>query len=213
MEANQVIEKILSDARAEAEKIKEKAQEKEATEQAKIDEQLTGYNKQTETLAQKAADDKKLHLLAAARMKIAKDFLAEKRKILDEVFTQAREQLLKLPDEKYRKLMINLMLKAVETGEEQVIIDKNEKRIDRQLIDQVNQQLRSNPSTSLASTSLETGRAGSKGLLTLSEERQDLGGGFILKRGKIKNNVSLEVIISQARRELEIELAKELFEK
>jgi vacuolar-type H+-ATPase subunit E/Vma4 len=197
MEANQVIEKILSDARAEAEKIKEKAQEKEATEQAKIDEQLTGYKKQTETLAQKAAEDKKLHLLAAARMKIAKDFLAEKRKILDEVFTQAREQLLKLSDERYRKLMINLMLKAVETGDEQVIIDKNEKRIDRQLVDQVNQQLHSK----------------SKGHLTLSEEKQDLGGGFILKRGKIKNNVSLEVLIAQARRELEIELAKELFEE
>jgi len=197
MEANQVIEKILSDARAEAEKIKEKAQEKEAAEQAKIDERLTEYNKQTETLAQKAAEDKKLHLLAAVRMQVAKELLTEKRKILDEVFSQAREQLLKLPDEKYRQLMINLMLKAVETGDEQVIVDKNEKRIDRQLIDQVNQQLRSK----------------SKDHLTLSEERQDLGGGFILKRGKIKNNVSIEVLISQTRRGLEIELAKELFEK
>jgi len=46
----------------------------------------------------------------------------------------------------------------------------------------------------------------------LSDERQDLRGGFVLRRGKIKNNVSFEVLLNQARKKLEIELAKELFE-
>jgi vacuolar-type H+-ATPase subunit E/Vma4 len=49
--------------------------------------------------------------------------------------------------------------------------------------------------------------------LRLADERHDFGGGFILKRGKIKNNVSFDVLLAQARRDLEIELAKELFEK
>ncbi len=53
---------------------------------------------------------------------------------------------------------------------------------------------------------------GYKGNLRLSEQRQNLGGGFILRRGRIKNNVSLEILLAQARKELEIELAKELFE-
>ena len=92
--------------------------------------------------------------------------------------------------------MAGLMLKAVETGDEEVIIDENEKRIDPDLIDEVNGQL---------------DRDG-KRELRLSDERQYLGGGFILKRGKIKNNVSLDVLLAQARRDLEIELAKELFE-
>jgi len=205
MEAEQVVEKILSDAKTEAEKIQNQAQEKEAAEQAGYDEQLDEYRKQTEILSQKAAENKKLHLLAAARMQNARDLLAEKRKILDEVFTQARGQLLNLPDNQYRQLITNLMLKAVETGDEEVIIDKNEKRIDLQLVNQVNEQLQSVSSTSL--------RAGGRGNLTLSDERKDLGGGFILKHGKIKNNASLEVLLAQARRELEIELAKELFEK
>jgi V/A-type H+-transporting ATPase subunit E len=195
MEAEQVVEKILADAKTEAEKIQNQAQEKEAVEQAGYDEQLDGYRKQTEILSQKAAENKKLHLLAAARMQNARDLLAEKRKILDEVFTQARGQLLNLPDDQYRQLITNLMLKAVETGDEEVIIDKNENRIDQQLINQVNEQLPS----------------GGKGNLTLSKERKDLGGGFILKHDKIKNNASLDVLLTQARRELEIELAKELF--
>jgi len=195
MDAEQVVEKILSDARGEAEKIKNQAQEKEAAEQAKLDEQLAEYNKQTEIVAQKAAKAKRLHLLSAARMEIAKELLTEKRKILDEVFARARKLLLNLPDDQYRQLMTNLMLKAVETGDEEVIVDKNENRIDQDLINQVNEQLRSN----------------GKGNLRLSDQRQDLGGGFILRRGKIKNNVSFEVLLTQARRDLEIELAKELF--
>ena len=195
MDAEQVVEKILADAKAEAEKIKKQADDKEAAEQAKLNEQLGKYNKQTELLAQKAGEDKKAHLLAAARMDIAKDYLAEKRKILDEVFAQARQKLQNLPDGEYRKLITRLMLKAVETGDEEVIIDNNEKRIDQKFIEQINRQL----------------GPGYKGNLRLADVRQNLGGGFILKRGKIKNNVSIEVLLAQARKELEIELAKKLF--
>ena len=195
MEAEQVLGKILADAKAEAEKIKSKAQEKENAEQAKLDEQLSDYKKQTNIIAQKAGEDKKAHLLAAARMNIAKDYLAEKRKILDEVFAKARQKLQNLPDAEYCKLMTKLMLKAVETGDEEVIIDKKEKRIDQQLINKINEQLNSNK----------------KGNLKLSDKREDIEGGFILKRGKIKNNVSIEVLLAQARKELEIELAKKLF--
>ena len=193
MEAEQVVEKILSDAQAEAEKIKKEADEKEAAEQAELTEQLEEYEKQTEILAQKSGEERKMRLLAAARMEIAKDFLGEKRKIFDEVFEQARIQFTNLPNEEYRKVMTELMVKAAETGDEEVIIDKKEKRINDELINQVNQQL------------------GNKGNLKLSEEKGNLGAGFILKRGKIKNDVSLQVLLEQARKELEIELAKELF--
>jgi len=195
MEAEQVIEKILADAKAEAEKIKKQAGRKQADEQAKFDEQLKEHEKQTKALAEKLANEKKLHLLAAARMNIAKEHLAEKNKILDEVFDQARQQLQSLPDEQYRRLVTNLILEAVETGDEEVIIDKEEKRIDAALIDQVNSKLASDR----------------KGNLKLSEDKMPLGGGFILRRGKVKTNVSFDVLLSRARKELEIELAKELF--
>lgn len=193
MNASKVTEKILSDAQADAEKIKKEADEKETSEQAELAEQLDEYEKQTEVLAQKSGEERKMRLLAAARMEIAKDFLGEKRKILDEVFEQAKIQFTNLPDEEYRNVMAQLMKKAAESGDEEVIIDKKEKRINDELINQVNQQL------------------GNKGNLKLSEEKGNLGAGFILKRGKIKNNVSLQVLLEQARKELEIELAKELF--
>ena len=195
MDAEQVVEKILADAKAEAEKIKQQAKENDTAEQEKLNEQLKEHKKQTKILAKKAAEEKKAHLLAAARMALAKELLAEKRKILDELFEQARQKLLSLPDEQYSELMTKLMLDAVETGDEEVIVDHNENRINQEFIKQINRRL----------------GPGYKGNLRLSQQKNNLGGGFIFKRGKIKNNLSFEVLLARARKELEIELAKDLF--
>jgi V/A-type H+-transporting ATPase subunit E len=91
--------------------------------------------------------------------------------------------------------MTKLMLQAVETGDEEIIIGKNEKCIDQKFVKQINREL----------------GPGFKGNLRLANETQNLTGGFILKRGKIKNNISINVLLQQARKELEIQLAKELF--
>lgn len=196
MDAEKVVEKILADAHSQADEIKKEASEKEKSQQAKLDEQLTQYRKETEQLAKKGAEAKKSHLLAAARMRIAKEYLAEKRKIVDEVFEKAKQQIKTLPDDRYRDIMSRLIESAVETGEEEVIVDRNESRIDENLIEGVNKKLSSSTK---------------KGNIKLSDQREDLQGGFILKRGKIKSNASLAVLLKQARDALEIDLAKELF--
>jgi vacuolar-type H+-ATPase subunit E/Vma4 len=87
------------------------------------------------------------------------------------------------------------MSEAVESGDEEVIIDEEEKRIDHEFIKQVNRRL----------------GCGYKGNLRLADERGDIGGGFVLRRGRIKNNFTFKVLLARARKELEIELAKELF--
>jgi len=195
MEAQQVIDKILSDAKAEAARILQQARQKEADEQASLDRELGEYTNTTQQLAEKAAEEEKAHLLAAARMEIAKLHLAEKRKILDEVFDQARSRIQNMPDGDYRSLMKKLMLEAVETGDEQVVVGRNENRIDMDFIKDVNREL----------------GPGFKGNLSLVQDERDTGGGFILRRGKIKTNVSIDVLLDQARKSLEIELARDLF--
>ena len=161
-----------------------------------FDKQLEQYRRETETLAKTSAEEKKAQMLAAARMNIAKQYLAEKTKILDEVFEKARQQLLELADDDYKKIMKKLMLAAVQSGDEEVIVDSKETRINQDFINALNQQLKS----------------ANKSNLKLSDEKQDIGAGFILSRGKIKTNVSIEVLLEQARKELEIQLGKELFE-
>ena len=196
MDGEQVIEKILSDARAEAEKIKSESEANLSREQGRLDEQLAKYGKETEELAKQKGKEKKAHMLAAARMEISKEYLAEKRRILEDVFEKASAQIKQLPDEEYLKIMSKLMIEAVETGDEEVVVGSEETRIDHEFIKMVNRKL----------------GPGFKGNLRLSEEKENIGGGFTLRRGKIKNNVSLDVLLEQGRKELEIELAKDLFE-
>ncbi len=195
MEAGQVIDKIMADAKAEAENIKRQAAERQAAERGELDEQLAQFAEETETMAQQAAEDEKAHRLAAARMAAAKEYLAAKVDILDEVFRRAQQKLRELPDNEYRAWMAKLMLEAVETGDEQVLAAKDDARIDERLVDEVNGKL----------------RADGKGKLTLSPDQHNLEGGFILARGRIRTNVSLGMLLDQARKDLEIELARTLF--
>jgi len=195
MEAQKVTDKILADAREQAQQIQEQTAQKQEIEQKKLEEQIAQYEKQTRDLAKKAARTKKQNLLSAARMEIAKEQLSEKRKILDEVFTQAKRQLQELPDQQYLNLIATLMERAVETGDEEVIIDKNETRINHEFIKNMNRRL----------------GPGFKGNLRLAQDKQNLQAGFILKRGRVKTNASFDVLIEQARQNLEIELARQLF--
>ncbi len=195
MEAEQVVEKILAEAKAEAEEIIKSAKDKAASEKAKLDEQLSKYRKETEALAKAAAEDKKMRMLATARMGIGKELLAVKVALLEEVFVKADEQIKSLGDEEYQQLIGDLMIKAVDTGGEEVVIGKEESRINEDLINNINQRLSGE----------------SKGNLHLADDRADIAGGFILRRGKIQVNVSTEVLFSEVREQLESELCNELF--
>jgi V/A-type H+-transporting ATPase subunit E len=193
MQAEQVVEKILSDARAQADAIRKQAGEREAAEMAKVNEDLARFEQQTKTLAEKAAADERSQRLAVARMEAAKEYASAKASLLDEVFNQARQKLEKLPDNEYRELMARLMAAAVETGTEKVIAGKNDARIDAKLVADVNARLKD------------------KGKLTLADEKHNFGGGFLLQRGRVRTNVSLTVLVEQARKDLEIEVATDLF--
>ena len=195
MNAEQVVEKILSDARSQAEKITAEASEKASTQESETQSKLAIFRKESATLAESAANDRKLQMLATARMSVQKQQLAVKAKLLDEVFVQAREQIANMPDDQYKELISSLMTKAVETGDEEVLVGKDEKRIDNSLIKQINRSL----------------GTGFKGNLILSQSSANISGGFILRRGKIQINVSTDVLLDQVREATEMELSKSLF--
>jgi V/A-type H+-transporting ATPase subunit E len=115
--------------------------------------------------------------------------------LLDKVFEMASEKVKGLSDKQYAELMGGLLEKAVETGDEEIVPGKTDARINTQLVKQVNRKL----------------GPGFKGNLRLSNEKTDIDGGFVLKRGNVKTNVSIEVLISTVRSELEIEIANEMF--
>lgn len=195
MNPQQVVDKILAEAQAQAEKIRSQAREHQAGEQARFDEQMAQFRQQTQQMAVQAAEAEKAQILALARMEAMKDYLGEKAKILDEVFARSRQRIRQLPDDEYRQLMVRLLREAVETGDEQVVAGKDDPRIDQKLVDEVNRQL------------ADQGKGG----LSLAEEKHSLGGGFLLKRGRIRTNVTTDVLVGQVRNDLEIELSRDLF--
>lgn len=195
MDAKEVIDKIIDDANKQKNEIEQQGNSEMEKLKNDLQNELSEYNKETQKLAKKAADDKKAHMLAASRMNIAREILGGKRKILDSVFEKAKQQLAQMPDNDYLDMIKKLMLNAVETGDEEVVVDQNEKRINQDFIKDINRQL----------------GPGFKGNLRLSETTEKIDGGFILKRGDIQNNASFEVLIGTAKLKLETELAKELF--
>lgn len=195
MDAEQVVSKILSEAKAQAETITGEAKEKCAAEEAELNESLAEYKKETETLAAEAGQDKKDRMLAGARMQLSKEYLAAKGEILDDVFEKAKEKIKNFSDQEYTELMGKLLAKAVETGDEEVVVGKGENRIDLNLVKQINRDL----------------GPGFKGNVRLSSEKANIQGGFVLKRGNIMTNVSIDVLVDQIRSDIEMELATELF--
>jgi len=187
MEAEQVVQKILDDAKAKAAEIIAAGQKDLQAEKDKFDAELKSYDEQTKALAKQAGEDTELQIMASARMENANDLLAKKMELLDDVFSQAVEQIVNLPDGEYLGLMQKLMTQAIKTGKEEVVVSKDEKRIDTSFLKKVSDGLK------------------------LSDEKGDFKAGFVLKDGKVKINVSVDILLAAARRELEIELAKDLF--
>lgn len=195
MKAEQVVEKILSQAQQEAQAILDQARSRIQQRRADLQGSRQNYAQQTEEKAKTAGEDKLARMLAAARMDLQKKRLAAKVDLLNEVFEKARQKINALPEEAYLDLMSRLIMKAVQTGDEEVLVGAQETRLNQKCIKQINQKL----------------GPGFKGNLRLSDEKADIDGGFILRRGKVRINASTGVLIDQMRQDLEIDLAAELF--
>lgn len=193
MSAEKVVEKILADAGVQTEKIKSEADNKvkQLTEQSTA--QLADFTKETSQLEKTAFEEAKSRVLATARMDIAKQNLQTRKSVIDDVFVKAADAIKNMSDTDYVQLMEKLVLASAETGDEQIVIGKNDSRFGPGFLESVNEKL--------------TG----KGNLSIADDKADIDAGFILRRGKVRINVSLEVLLSQTREELETELAKEIF--
>lgn len=195
MNAEQVVQKILSEAQDEARKILDEARDKAAEQGSQLDSEIADFEAKTSQLAAEAGEDKLQRMLAGARMDNAKQLLAAKLEILNDVFDRCKNAVNDLPDEHYLSWVMTAMKQAVESGDEEVIVGKDEKRINGAFIKKVNDQLGD----------------GFKGNLKLSAEKGDISGGFILLHGKVRINASTDVVIDDLRESMQIELAQTLF--
>ncbi len=195
MNADQVVEKILADAQAQADEISKKSQDEISKLNDGYRSDIENYKQETQQMASYAAQDKNQRMMAAARMDAAKQELETKRQIINSVFDKAAKMLIEMDEDTYLSLVEKLITKAVDTGDETIVLAEGEKKITSQFVKELNRKLGN----------------GYKGNLKISEQKCKGKAGFILKRGNISTNVTLDVLLEQARAELEIKISNELF--
>ena len=181
-------ERILSDARAEADLILAKAEQKssdviaDAMQRAEIERRETEAEMQEKS---KSIHEKKA---AAARLESAKILLKEKRKIIDGVYALAKERLLGLEKEDAVALASGLLTAYAEEGDTLFFAENYKYAVDVALLPIVKQ------------LGLE-----------ISQERVAIDGGFILQGKKSEKDLSYGALLNADREEYQAEIAKELF--
>ena len=117
--------------------------------------------------------------------------LGVRQKLVGEAFDASLKQMVEMAPDKYVKFADKLMAQAVSTGKEVVFVGKNEKHLDQRWIDGYN--------------------ASHNTTLTLSAERLPISGGFILRNDRIDTNCSWDMLLTDARADIETEVVKRLF--
>jgi len=183
-----ITEKILSDAKDEAEAILQEA-DKKAKEIAKAaedgaEERYKTVKAEAEERAREIAERR----AAAARLEAVKITLAKKRRVIDEVYASALKGLYALDKEDGLALISRLLKAYAEKGDEVIFAEDcpfAKEAAKLPLIQELG--------------------------LTVSSERAKITGGFMLK-GKISDkNLSFAALLEADREAHQAELAKELF--
>ncbi|MBQ4469449.1 MAG: V-type ATP synthase subunit E [Synergistaceae bacterium] len=117
--------------------------------------------------------------------------LGVRQQLVGEAFEASLKQMVEMAPDKYVKFADRLMNEAVKTGHEVVFVGQKEKHLDQRWLDGYN--------------------ASHNTSLTLSPEKLPIRGGFVLRDDKIDTNCSWEMLIADARADIETEVVKRLF--
>lgn len=183
--------KIEADAVREATAHREKVQEQ-------IDSITREANRQIDQIKAESAarlenEKKEVHRRRniVAELDVRKEDLAARRVLIDNALQSALGVLSGIPSGRYSSFMEKLLEEAMETGDEILLLSKDEKVINKSWIDAFNQKHKSK--------------------LEIYDENVPISGGFILRKGRVDTNCSWEMLLDSLRIELEAEVVKRLF--
>ena len=188
MGREEIVARVLSDAEKEAERVvaaaKKRAEEIVSSAQAEADAEIAAAEKEVMARAKLITDGK----AATARLDSRKVLLAEKRRVIDGVYSRALGTLCCLGEHDSVLLAERLLKENAEEGDEIVFSD--------------------NFSHADAVTALPVVR---EKKLTVSRERPKLTGGFILRGKHADKDVSYGAILAADREEHQAEIATAIF--
>ncbi len=197
MTIKDISEKIISDAKIQADKIIAQAEDNANNITSKGRKEADNIRKTILYKVNQEASLKKSKILTEANLGVKKTILLEKQKIMEDVFGNALESILKLGNKDYQNFIKKLILDNIEKGDETIFIGHSDKnRISKDFIEDINKELKAK---------------GKKGELKLSDSYLPVKGGIIIGSGAIRKNVSLELLLKDVREESETQISEILF--
>ena len=193
MAVDDILKKIKTDGEEVARKI---VAEGQAAADAVAREARTRADVQKKELrarAEQRAQEERNRITTLARLAARRELLDEKQALLDRVFDEAGKRIAEMEQGEYREFITGLLRSTVESGDEEVLIGKQESRLDQAFLNSVSKEL------------------GLGGGLKRASERRQIMAGFILRSGRVETNCALSTILRDAREKLETEVAAILF--
>lgn len=183
--------KIQADAQTEADEIIDKAKAQADKIEKATDAQIKEIQDNYTTRFKKEKPEILNRREIVAKLDVDKLKLGAKQSLIKDAFDEALQGLSSLSKDKYLGFVEALLDKAVETGKEEVLVGKSEKKITKTWLDSYNQKHDYN--------------------LVLSSEKLPISGGFVLKNGNIETNCSFDMLVSWVREDIEAGVVKRLF--
>ncbi len=188
MSTQRIVERILSDAHAEAQAILEEAKAKAAKIVADASLRAEKARLETEAEVQEKRNSIFEKQAANARLDSAKALLGEKRKVIDLIYTQALGRLQDLSEEDCLKLSNALLEAYAEKGDELCFAKKFPYKAE------------------VAALPIVAERA-----LTIAQDDAAVSGGFVLKGEKSDKDLSYSTLLAVDRDAYQAALAAEIF--
>ncbi|MBC2396498.1 V-type ATP synthase subunit E [Clostridium tetanomorphum] len=188
--------KIIKDAEIKANAILDEARKEE---RRIIDDKTKDAEQKKNEIINKAhleGKSRKERVISNAHLFIRNRKLEAKGEIINKIYKEALDKLNKLPKEVYLNFIRQSLLSLNIDGDEELILSSNDKYIQKEFLDEINEELK---------------KKGKKGEINISSERRDFVGGFILFKNGIEINNTFEALIFSLRDELEPRIINTVF--
>jgi V/A-type H+-transporting ATPase subunit E len=191
MSLAQITEKIERDARDEAEKIISAAREREREIRRDAEREIKHIEEAASARFGKERPEIFKRREIVARLDVDKLHLGVKRQLIQDVFDEGLKRLKGLKKDEYLRFCEVLLKEAANTGSEVMEISQGEQFIGPEWVAAFN--------------------SSNAKKITISPDRQDFSGGFVLNDGRVSVNCSWEMLMRAAQEKLEPEVVKRLF--
>ena len=191
-----ITRQIIAEAEAECSSIAAEAAAKCAEIKAEYDKKADEIFSATVKAGSEEIEAESKHIERNARLAARKTVLAAKQEMVDKAFELAGRKLRGIDDDKYIAWLAGIAAEAASEGDEEIVLDEQDKAIAAKLLEKAN--------------GILAGQ-GKKAELKLGYTAKDIGAGLILRRGDITVDCTVAEMLAASRKELASEVASKLF--